>query len=197
MSLSAGVQALASHIAGYIKSTVLPRLLPAGGAVGQSLIKQSATAYDVAWASPATVPGWTVIGTQTLAAAQAAVSFTGIPQSYSELMLIADGLSHDNGATTGFNLQYSMNNGATFVNSVGVASALVGSTQPVWGALFFPDYASTGRRKLLWGRYLGALNAGSTAPIISALNTTDPINALRVVAGAGNLDAGSLILLAR
>ena len=140
---------------------------------------------------------WTVIASQAVGAPQAHVSFTGIPQTYSELMLLVDGLSHDSGTATGVNVDYSDNSGASFPNTVAVASAAVGSTQPLWGAVFLPDYAAAGRRKIMWGRYLGALNTGSTAPIVSALNTTAPINALRVRPLAGSLDAGTVTLLGR
>lgn len=48
-----GVNALATRIANYLRDTILPRLVPAGGSTGQVLAKASATNHHLAWADAA------------------------------------------------------------------------------------------------------------------------------------------------
>lgn len=50
MSLASQVSALAGAIRDKI-NTIMPRLLPAGGTVGQVLHKASGTNYDTGWTS--------------------------------------------------------------------------------------------------------------------------------------------------
>ena len=52
-SLAAQVSNLATAVANYLRDSVVPRLLPAGGKVGQVLTKNSATDYDYSWITPA------------------------------------------------------------------------------------------------------------------------------------------------
>lgn len=49
MSLVSQVSALATSVANYLRDSVLPRLVPAGGTSGQVLAKSSATDFAVSW----------------------------------------------------------------------------------------------------------------------------------------------------
>ena len=60
MSLASRVSDLAAAIGNYLRDSVLPRLLPAGGTTGQALVKSSASAYAVTWATPSGGGGATV-----------------------------------------------------------------------------------------------------------------------------------------
>ena len=53
--LSARISLLATRVANYIRDSILPRLVPSGGGVGQALTKSSATDYAVGWVTNKTV----------------------------------------------------------------------------------------------------------------------------------------------
>lgn len=55
--LSTRVGLLATRIANYIRDSVLPRLIPSGGATGTVLGKSSATNYAVSWITPSAGAG--------------------------------------------------------------------------------------------------------------------------------------------
>lgn len=56
-ALAAGISALSNSIGNHIRDSIVPRLLPAGGATGQVLTKASGTDYAAAWATPAAGAG--------------------------------------------------------------------------------------------------------------------------------------------
>lgn len=53
MSLASNVGLLATRVANYLRDSVTPRLIPAGGSTGQVLTKSSAADYASGWATPA------------------------------------------------------------------------------------------------------------------------------------------------
>ncbi len=57
MSLVDHITALATAIGNMLRESVLPRLLPSGGAAGQALVKSGGTDYAVQWADPASGGG--------------------------------------------------------------------------------------------------------------------------------------------
>lgn len=54
MTREGRILALATRIANYLRDSILTRLLPTGGTVGQVLTKNTANNFDAAWATPAT-----------------------------------------------------------------------------------------------------------------------------------------------
>jgi hypothetical protein len=67
MSLASSVADLATRIASYLKSSVLPRLLPAGGTANQVLTKSSTTDFATGWTSPPQDVGFFCVGKQASA----------------------------------------------------------------------------------------------------------------------------------
>ena len=53
MGLVSQVDDLATRIANYLRDTVLPRVLPAGGTAGQVLSKINSTDFNTQWTTPA------------------------------------------------------------------------------------------------------------------------------------------------
>lgn len=51
-SLKERIESLSTRIGNYIRDSILPRLLPAGGTTNQVLAKTSATDYAVGWSTP-------------------------------------------------------------------------------------------------------------------------------------------------
>lgn len=57
MDLAARLSALSTRVASHIRDTIMPRVLPGGGLVGQVLAKTSVTDYAVGWMTPAVGTG--------------------------------------------------------------------------------------------------------------------------------------------
>ena len=55
MDLSARISLLTTRIANYLRDSVIPRLLPSGGSLGQALVKSSTTDYAAIWVTHKTV----------------------------------------------------------------------------------------------------------------------------------------------
>ena len=60
--LSSRISLLATRVANYIRDSILPRLIPSGGGVGQALTKSSTTDYEVGWVTNKTVQYSCVLG---------------------------------------------------------------------------------------------------------------------------------------
>ena len=56
------VNLLSAKIANHIRDSIVPRLIPSGGGVGQALTKSSATDYAVGWVTNKTVQYSCVLG---------------------------------------------------------------------------------------------------------------------------------------
>jgi hypothetical protein len=67
MSLASGVSDLATRIAAFLKSSVVPRLLPAGGVANQVLTKSSPNDFVASWTSPPQDVGFFCVGKQASA----------------------------------------------------------------------------------------------------------------------------------
>jgi len=52
MSLQSRLEALATGVANYLRDSILPRLVPSGGATGALLAKTSGTNYALGWVTP-------------------------------------------------------------------------------------------------------------------------------------------------
>ncbi len=61
MSLATQVAALATAIGNYLRDTIGPRLLPAGGNPGQVLTRTSPADYATSWATPSAGGGGAVL----------------------------------------------------------------------------------------------------------------------------------------
>jgi hypothetical protein len=59
-SLQARIEALATTIGNYLRDSILPRCLPAGGAAAMVLTKTSGANYAAGWQSPANAP-WAIV----------------------------------------------------------------------------------------------------------------------------------------
>jgi hypothetical protein len=75
-TLASRISLLSTAIGNYIRDSVKPRLLPAGGSSGQVLAKSSATDYATGWVTPGSDP-WTRVGLAA-DAVNATVTFTDV-----------------------------------------------------------------------------------------------------------------------
>lgn len=140
--------------------------------------------------------GYVQIGTTQTPSGVATSSITGIPATYSDLLLEILGLSHDSGSNRALRIELSGDGGTTWAGP----SNLVGSqanTATVYGSVFVPKYTepagllSTGVANLTSDNTIAAGGGGQ------AWRIADGINAVRLSFAAGNFDGGSWKLWAR
>jgi hypothetical protein len=159
------------------------------GPSGQFLKTQGAGA-NPAWA---TLPGWTEIASVT-PTGTGTVTFSSIPQTYQNLMLLFEGVSHDSGSNQSLNISVSPD-GSAF----GTAHSLVilATAASVYtGGVRIDGYRNSA------GPVAGGITTGASA-IIGAGNATTPnvwrcaggIQALRAQWSGGNNDAGTYRLM--
>lgn len=146
--------------------------------------------------------GWDQISTQTVSGAVAAVTFTGIPQTFSEIALQITGASHDSGSSQSPSVLVSTDNGSAFSSAGVLGAPPLNSTQTLLGMARIIGYA----RDSAIGEGVAALTPGSSPTVAATGSTTATshvilctggIDAVRFVWSGGNVDAGTFVLLGR
>lgn len=141
-------------------------------------------------------PAWTLVATQVCAGA-ANYDFVGLA-AYSEFIVIIDGVALSTNAVT--SLRVSINNGSTFLTSyfdIATSGAAGGSTE----IAFYSGNSAAARYGRIHIEFANTACVYKTVQSFSGTNTfistASPINALRVLGTAGNLNSGSIYVLAR
>lgn len=148
---------------------------------------------DVFVTVPAALVGWTQIATVT-PTGTGTVTFSSIPQTYSDLLLVFDAVSHNGGG--GHTINLSVSDGSTFSNSPLTLSASTSPSNLLKGSVFIPGYRMNG------GPVIGFLSA-SDSPAIAQATTygifvvTGGVKGVRAAWTGGNYDAGTLTLYGR
>lgn len=140
--------------------------------------------------------GWKDLALITPGAVNA-VNFTPIDQSYGDLRLVFEGISHNSGSNQQFTLATSAD-GSTFSTALAMTATLTGSAT-AYGSVEIPGYRLDGG-----GLIASSVNAASS-PTIAAANVvnaawrcTGGIHGLRVaITGSASFDAGKLRLQGR
>lgn len=123
------------------------------------------------------------------------IDLTSIPQTYSDLLLVIQGASHNSGSSISFNLAISKNNGSTWSTSVAL-SAVQAASALLYGAVHLGGYrlgAGAGAVALM----PAAADLTLSSPTVLGFRWkfTGGINALRVMlSAAGSFDAGTISL---
>lgn len=125
------------------------------------------------------------------------VTFAPIDQTYSDLRIVFEGISHNSGA----NQQYTLANsadGSTFSSGVNITATLAGSTT-AYGSLEIPGYRRDGGSLVAITANLAASPAITSGGATSwAWRCTGGIIGLRIgITGGATFDAGVLRLQAR
>ena len=139
--------------------------------------------------------GWTQIAHATPNGV-AQVDFTSIPQTYSDLLVVFEGVSHNSGSNQSF--QVAVNDGASFTSNV-IIGPSVAASAVMYGSWFIPGYTFSG------GISLGMWNNHAASPALSSGGGSNlypwradgGIEALRLAVSAGNFDAGTITLYGR
>lgn len=137
---------------------------------------------------------WTEIASATPSGVNT-VDFTGIPQTFTDLVVVSDGLTHNNGGNT--QLTLGVSDGSTFS-----AQALINAGFSAGSAMSGEAYIHGYRRNL--GGVLTANGAAGKSPSAVSGGTSNPmwrctggIKGLRVRVAAGNFTAGTIKLYGR
>ena len=135
--------------------------------------------------------GWQLIETLSTTSG-ASVTSAALPTRYSDLLVVFDGVSHNNGSATIISMSAS-NNGTNYTGTLN-ASSTVANTVTWYGSLQVPGF------KLDTGSFVGAQAVNITADLTivngAALSAqwrvAGGINYLKFAPAAGSFDAGSI-----
>jgi hypothetical protein len=139
--------------------------------------------------------GWTQIGAAASTTSGTAISFSAIPATYADLMLVFEGVSHNNGSSTSFTVELSDNNGANWSGSNAIQAFV--AADAVFGRITIAGY------RLPAGALTSELAAIAADRTIAAGGASRVwrlaagINAVRIGVSAGAFDAGMIKLFAR
>lgn len=142
------------------------------------------------------VSEWTQIATSG-ALSGTSYTFTSIPQTYADLLLVLDGLSHSNGSNTTF--QMLVGNGGGNTSSWPISASLAASAV-LHGSVFLPGYRySRGSLHLGTAPLTNTNDLGSNTSTGSGDSgvwklSSGGIETLRVLCAAGSFDAGTATL---
>lgn len=209
-------QYLQTNGAGQLSFATVPTTSPGGttgqvqvnnagafGAISEGTSGQVLTSNGAGVAPSFATPsiGWTQIATFTPTGTF--VTFSSIPQTYTDLFLLIDGVSHNSGANVGLSLQASYNNG-TNTTSISILPTTIPSTNVVNGAYFVTGYTKNAMA-FTGGVTYGAsstanfffLTGGSPQLTTLVLGGTRTLNWLQLQWGGGNFDAGTVTLFGR
>jgi len=173
-------------------------ILPAYASNTLRFLRVNAGETDVEWAANSS--GYAQIGQTTISVAAATITFTGIAQTFSDLLIIATGLSHDAGANRIVRVALSDDGGTTYSATPMEISASVAATVNLYGAVFIPGY-NRGASVVLG--MLSDLSANLTfgsgsALFVQGARHNSGVNAIRLSLNTtGNFDAGTVTLYAR
>lgn len=157
------------------------------------------TSNGTTWTSAAApTTGWTQIATTTISGTAANVTFSSIPQTYSDLLLKVDGASHNSSSTQTLDVYASVNNGTTIDGMNYTSGYPIDNLTNMFGGLVIFGYRNNA------GPMAGSLNSDETAYGIG--RSTNPaayftlsaaLNWLRVAFSGGSIDAGTFTLYGR
>ncbi|MEO5586124.1 MAG: hypothetical protein ABIQ81_00365 [Novosphingobium sp.] len=141
--------------------------------------------------------GWVQVGSTVNTASGATASFSAIPAIYSDLMLVFEGVSHNNGSSTSFTLELSDNNGTNWTTAVALTSGAIANTETLYGRIDASGYRFPAGAI---GTYLTNLTADRTMNVAARAlpwRIAGGIDAIRIGVSAGAFDAGTIKLFAR
>lgn len=136
--------------------------------------------------------GWTLIATNTPSAV-ATSDLTSIPSTYSDLLIVYEGISHDSGSNQTMQIRISGDNGSSYTTAIAISGATAASST-MYGSTQINAY------NLSAGYSMGTVN--NLSADATATNTLGAftwrmaggIDAVRIQWSGGNFDAGTIKL---
>lgn len=146
--------------------------------------------------------GWTQYGSTLNLTSGSSFSFTNIPGTFGEFLVLIEGMSHNNGSATSILFDVSDNNSswaAGFNPYWSGSTTQFANTMTLFGGVHVTAYAVAGRG-IIFGT-LDDISAtrgfGGAGLRGSGFKLPGPVTAIRGVLGAGAFDAGTAKLLVR
>lgn len=141
--------------------------------------------------------GWTQIGPAVNTTSGSSVSFTSIPAIYSDLMLVFEGISHNNGTAIAFTIELS-DDGTNWTASATLSATAFTAAEAAYGHSVAAGYRKAAGTVL---NSLAPLSADRTAVASNPRGTVwrmaAGIAAIRIGVAAGAFDGGAIKLFAR
>lgn len=140
---------------------------------------------------------WSLI--ESIAASGANVTFSNLPRSFGELLIVAEGVSHNNGTSTSLEFRFSDDGGAKFTAAGAVISNAIAASSAWYGQAHIWDFQQE------TGNVISGINSsGASAPALGLATARMAIwrasggmDAIRLSANAGNFDSGTFHLLGK
>lgn len=139
--------------------------------------------------------GWAQIGATANAAPGSSVTFAAIPGIYSDLMLVVEGISHDNAASTSFTIELSDNNGMNWTPPSSLQTAAAADT--MYGRLSIAGYRLPAGAVSSELAHLAADRTSGSSILGRPWRLAAGIDAVRFAVAAGAFDGGTIKLFAR
>lgn len=141
---------------------------------------------------------WTAIETIATTSGTSAI-FDNIPATYTELMFVFNGVSHDSGSAQYLYVAMSSNNGSTWMTGDVASGSSVAASVTIYGHAIVNDYNGD---VVTWVSTLGNNSADNTQVrahnhISQVVRATGGVDAIKIYPAAGNYDAGSITLKGR
>lgn len=139
--------------------------------------------------------GWTQLGAAASTASGASVSFTSISAIYSDLMLVFEGVSHNNAGSTGITIELSDNNGTSW-SAANVLQNFV-AADAIFGRVAITGYRLPAGAMTSELAPIAADRTVASGGVSRVWRLAAGINAVRIGLGAGAFDGGTIKLFAR
>jgi len=148
---------------------------------------------DGTWAPPALA--LTLIDTKATTSGTS-WTFSSIPTTYTNLLLVFEGVSHNDGSSQNILYELSDNNGTNWTTAANLLNAA--PTDTVYGAVSIPGYLLAAGQLVSSIRNLAAnrttVTTTTTGLVTASWRIAAGINAIRISLAAGSGDAGALKL---
>jgi hypothetical protein len=142
--------------------------------------------------------GWTQIGATANTTSGSAVAFTAIPAIYWDIMLMFEGVSHNNGSATTLTIELSDNNGTNWTPVTSASASTFAAGDAVYGRIDIPGYRlPAGAMQTQIASLAADRTLGTNAVQSRQFRLAAGINAIRLGLTAGAFDAGTIRLFAR
>jgi len=133
-----------------------------------------------------------IASSSTIAGSPGTITITDLDQDYTELQVILEGISHDDGSNRYFTLKASMDNGSTYPLEIAV-SPVTSAAGTLHCAARIYNYSQAALTKYMMTDGGGFNNS---QPGYDSDATADTVDAIQVGVNSGNIDAGTVYVFA-